>query len=348
MGASPAMRRRDLGWMLGFLLAASCPAEHSTVDSGRDATTPDAGSPERTIPPECQFEGLALQQLGEGCGCIEDCHGSLDRCERNIVAEPMSAPYCTTGCRSDRDCSAGYGCFEGVPLLGQEPFCQRCVSSVPATASLGERCICSADCQPAAVDGHLRDTDCVAGVCAISPCSDRGDLRCPLGSSCEQRAAGVSLCVECLNRSPAGQGTACSCAVDCQPELECIAGTCRRRCADDLECDQGQECREQALGGGLCTAVSEQCTALNDHAIGERCACNADCAEAAPSCVTLELGPFPATMCTLRPCDPFDEDPCPEGAGGVFRCCLIPTLLPATCVPPAMANLISSYALCSP
>ncbi len=333
--------------MVGVLLVAGCPDEPAVADAGlKDAAALDKGSPDRDVPAECNYGALGEQQLGEGCGCLEDCAAPAELCQRDLAGDPLGEPFCTIGCRNDRGCPENFGCTD-PGLLGGESFCRRCAAAEPGTLPLGERCLCDSDCARAPVDLRLRPSACIDDACRISPCEDSGAWTCPQGQSCERRGLDGSACIPCLQRHPAGQFADCSCLADCQFGLQCIGGSCRKPCNDAEDCAAGQECREQALGGGLCAELDESCEGLGDHLMGDTCACNADCSEEAPTCLTLELGFFPLTMCSLRPCDPLSSTPCPEGSGGVARCCLIPTVLPATCLPPNLAGVVSNVALCS-
>lgn len=332
------------------LAIVGCPGRQQVIPNP-DASTEviDAAGPIYEVPASCNFGGQGSQAFGQDCGCVEDCATPQDQCTRNPQHDLSSSDYCTHGCASDPDCPDGFGCLDSFSLFGLEPFCQRCASPTPHALGIDDPCICDNDCGQFDDDGRLLDMACISGRCAISPCSDRGDNACPEFFTCEgQPPLSASHCVLCINLQPAGENAACACAYDCEAGLSCINGTCRRPCSSDASCSETQECRQQASGGGLCTDISDRCTGTGELAMGSLCNCNADCSDAAPDCVTLQINSFPVSMCTQRPCDIRSSEACAGATQGAFRCCMVPLVMPETCIPSALASVVASYGFCSP
>ncbi|MEL6182566.1 MAG: hypothetical protein AAFS10_26655, partial [Myxococcota bacterium] len=107
--------------------------------------------------------------------------------------------------------------------------------------------------------------------------------------------------------------------------------------------------RFNPAGGGTCREPAQECEPGANLEIGQLCTCNAECSADAPDCLGLNVAGFEASACTLRPCDITAADACPSGGNGVvYRCCDVPFLVAATCVPQALATSVESFARCSP
>ena len=330
-----------------FLFA--CPGRQQLViKSDAGAVPVDASAPHYEVPANCDFGGQGSQAFGQDCGCVEDCAVQPALCTHNPQQNLTGPDYCTQECADDGDCPESFGCLSQYSLFGMTPFCQRCASETPHALGIDDPCICDSDCGQYDDNGRQLDMACISGRCAISPCSLRGARACPENFTCEgQPPLSQSHCVLCINLEPAQENSQCACAYDCQAGLKCEGGVCRRPCSSDASCGENQECRQQASGGGLCTDVSSRCSGDGSLGIGAMCNCNADCSAEAPDCVTLQISSFPVSMCTIRPCNLMASEACPSGQLGAFQCCMVPLVMPETCVPGALASVISSYGLCS-
>lgn len=319
--------------------AGSAGADAGPVDG-------DAGADDAALP-RCTDAGT--QSQGEDCVCAGDCDPSAPRCLRNFAIEPTGTSYCTTSCAVPSDCDPGYECLTQLAGAGATPFCHRCATNQPGTLQLGDECICDADCGTTQVGNITRNLSCIDRQCTVSVCTAVGPSRCPTGWACDMTSA-PSHCVQCSNPAPAPRGSSCGCPTDCQAGLTCAAGVCQQPCTSGTDCANGEECREELEGAAYCRAVPASCTGSLDVEIGGVCQCNADCDSTAPSCISLSAaGSTTAGLCTLRPCDVQSSPACPAGSGqAAYRCCRVPLLFPATCVPEVLASQIETVGTCSP
>ncbi len=281
------------------------------------------------------LHGTQSAELGEPCGCQADCAGT------NPLCLPQGDErYCTTECETIEACPDGFECAAWLLDLGMPSYCVQCAAT-PGVAEIGDACACDSDCG----SYGTRTLTCLDRTCTLSPCMPVGPNSCPDGYACET-GNGSSLCVPCMQPSPAPAGSACQCKNDCQSGLVCADGACAVSCDTDDACPPGQECREGIDGKGACTPVSTTCTGTGDGGPGSPCACNADCGNDAPVCLTESVAGFATGFCVTRPCSTTEA--CVPGVGGAYQCCQIPLVLSATCIPAAMASQIDAMAVCGP
>jgi hypothetical protein len=281
------------------------------------------------------LHGTQSADLGDPCGCQADCADS------NPLCLPQGDErYCTTECKTIDACPDGFECAARLLDLGMPSYCVQCAAT-PGVAEIGNACACDSDCG----SYGTRPLSCLDRTCTLSPCMPVGPNSCPDGYACET-GNGSSRCVQCVQPSPAPAGSSCGCKDDCQSGLVCADGACAVSCDTDDACPPGQECREGIDGQGACTPVSTTCTGTQDGSPGSPCTCNADCSDEAPVCLTESVAGFDTGFCVTRPCSTSES--CAPGVGGAYRCCTIPLVLSATCIPAAMASQIDAMAVCGP
>ena len=170
-------------------------------------------------PAECRTDGDCQGEercVNHACVASMKCEGD-DDC---FLGELCLQGECRPGCRSDRDCPAGFTC---LPNEGQNGLCAQCLQDTECNAGF----ICEGyQCTP----GCRQDSDCPAGqFCKNGKCRAGCTTHedCPDGF-CDP---GSHECVECQQNT------------DCPAGQSCEQGYCVTGCVTDAGCPSGQVCR---------------------------------------------------------------------------------------------------------
>jgi hypothetical protein len=103
------------------------------------------------------------------------------------------------------------------------------------------------------------------------------------------------------------------------------------------------------MGPSICAAVSADCKGTGQVAIGEKCACNADCDGDKKECLEVTAGSMSVgRFCTRRQCDVTDSASCASGGKSTARCCSQLPLLVPTCFNDQISGALQSMGTCSP
>jgi Cys-rich repeat protein len=241
--------------------------------------------------PRCDSgSGVCVQCLEDGdCGDGETCADSICRQKNQCASddecdsgEICVAGTCETGCRSNRDCPAGFQC---LPDVGDHGTCAQCVED--SNCPPGYRCsdyecefFCTQDshCTPDVCDPAtgecvecMEDGDCAAGfICrehtCLRGCRDDGDCPgnacvpgctsdrdCPAGLYCASDQGDHGACVECIENA------------HCPEAYICHNNTCTFSCTTDNDCSVPLPvCDAQS---GACVA----CLSKGDCTVGHLC-----------------------------------------------------------------------------
>jgi hypothetical protein len=222
----------------------------------------------------------AVGALGCGVGLDHDLL-ALPACQAMVAGTGTEGD----ACHLSLACAPGFACDAAqcpglcVPLLGNNQAC-----------TFGDRCAAELYCDLTAMRCLAR-TD-LGGTCGLelsgSACVDgafceRSNPNAPVcvrargrneGCTRDAECAGGARCVR--NRCSGGaEGDACVEALDCAPELACVAGSCRARQALDAACAvggspclpgltctttvSGDRCLAQGLPGSVCAPDGPGC-----------------------------------------------------------------------------------------
>lgn len=249
----------------------------------------------------------------------------------------------STPCDSDAQCDgATQRCRRGAcgPICLDDTEC-------------GDKQVCRAGvCKPP--PECATDSDCASGfTCSADKCQCTGDSACAanqqcLGGSCQarKRCTADADCVGGGGRCEVTQGLClpvCSMPADCAPGLDprvaltlytCAAGTCTRRCLNDVTCGgQGLICKD-----GLCGA--SDCKTLTD------CPSTQYCTSATfGRCVTYKFCAASGECGKNFECKKFDPGQCPPGFDCTKSLCLEQPLclIDGDCVSPPPMSVQNGY-----
>lgn len=279
---------------------AACPNFGTTCGGRCDGTN-------RT---ECTFPGTTTSCAAASCtGGVAtsqafcDGRGNCGTPRRTTCAPFVCGPTeCLTTCRSDADCVNGFFCREG-----------RCVARIPP----GQMCTTSAECATGfCVDGVCCNAACT-GQCEA--CDNPGSLGtcspvrgAPHGA--RRACGGTGVCAgtcdgsnrtactfpsdqtqcsmpSCMNGVET-QSATCDGRGNCSParmrdcgRYACSATACRTTCDTDVECAQGNYCREgmcvPRIPNGMACSAASQCA--SGFCVDGVC-CNAACTGQCEAC----------------------------------------------------------------
>lgn len=259
-------------WLLlaaAGLLASACSPESRSVDCETDTDCPagEACIGGECTPVECRVD--------EDCQDDEECRDYQcvlkpecaidDDCE---IGEICHEGSCVSGCRTDRDCPAGFTC---MPQEGDHGICAECQQDGDCPA--GYRCV-----DYACVQHCESDEDCDAGHCdpTTHTCVECVvDGHCEPGLICEN-----ATCVECAVKD------------DCAIGELCVDGQCVPGCEGDRDCPAGTICAAQLGDHGACVECidDDDCTdadlpRCDNHVCVPECISDADCTGQDEVCV---------------------------------------------------------------
>jgi len=284
--------------------------------------------------PECDNPGLTCDEDTDTCKCTD-----AEACDDGLFCNGLEICNANGVCESPGDL-----CDGNTPLCDESE--NRCVECLDAFFDCGDGNECTDNvCDdgtctfPPLVDGtpcgNPAGTDCTApdtcdgaGVCqdnhdpAGTPCGDFTDTICNPADTCDGNA-------NCLDNIPPA-GTPCPDGLFCNGEEKCNAtGICnpgagnpcaalgltcveddggKCQCESDAECNDGDNCTDDACVDGGCQNAAAVCAAgtFCDPADGACVAClvNADCNDNL-FCTGVET-------CVARACQ-ASGNPCPAG-----------------------------------
>ncbi|MBK7860685.1 MAG: Ig-like domain-containing protein [Archangiaceae bacterium] len=221
-------------------------------------------------------------------------------------------------CSDDAQCASGQRCRRGA-----------CGPSCLNDGECGTEQVClSGQCKPRPECGA--DTDCATNfTCTDGRCQCSSDAACQANQTCQagtcvaqKRCEGDADCAGSGKRCEVSQGLClpiCTLPQDCAPNLDprvaftiytCVAGTCTRRCLNDVICGgAGLICK-----AGLC-AVAE-CATQTDCPMGQYCT-----SATFGRCLSFQTCASTATCPANSECKAFDAASCPPGFDCAQKIC---------------------------
>lgn len=228
---------------------------------------------------------------GPNAVCSIANHRASCSCLSGMVASPTATIGCVRtpaiGCRENRDCPQGHGCFDELcrPMCANDGSClsnERC-----------ERGSCKPLCRR---DDDCRSSEICQGLVCVAGC--RSDGECPPTLACENQqcidpCASSSACGTNAKCSVVGHRKQCTCpapligdpvfgckyaptvcatSADCPAKHSCYGNVCQKACRSDQNCLSDERCVR-----GNCRTICNSDSACGHGEICENRLCQLGC-----------------------------------------------------------------------